>query len=183
MRITPRILVLAIFLLLISCTKWGSNKKASRDVDIYSDVEMWYRGTIRNGSVCRIDQRISDGKVYGFHKIECKNGQSGYLMLGDDQGAFDPRIERRPRWGADKRPIRPVDLYSDAQETARSGTVPIGTICRIDGKSSAGKLLTYNKIECQNGQSGYVEFGEGWKAFEFTHSASNWTNLRAGENP
>lgn len=90
MRITPRILGLVIPLLLIGCTKWGPDQKASRAVELYSDVQRSaIPGTIPSGTICRIDQRLSAGKVYGFHKIECQNGQSGYLMLGDDEEAFE----------------------------------------------------------------------------------------------
>jgi hypothetical protein len=92
MRIKPLILGLVIPLLLIGCTKWGSYKKASRAVDLYADVqETTPQGTIPSGTVCRIDQRLSGGKVYTFHKIECQNGQSGYLITGlGDQQAFEP---------------------------------------------------------------------------------------------
>jgi hypothetical protein len=163
MCITPR---MAISLLLIGCTKWGPYTKASRTVDIYFDVQDTVaQGSIPKGAICRIDERLSAGKVYGFHKIECINGQSGYLMLGEDESAFDPRIEYRPTWGADKKAIRPVDLYPDVQETARPDTIQIGIICRIENKLSPGKTSRFNNIECQNGQSGYVEFGDGWKAF------------------
>jgi hypothetical protein len=89
MRITPRILVLAIPLLLIGCTKWGPDKKASRAVDLYADVQRaTIPDTIPSGTICRIDQRLSMGKIYGFHKIECQNGQSGYLMIGDTKEVF-----------------------------------------------------------------------------------------------
>jgi hypothetical protein len=91
MRITPRMLGLVIPLLLIGCTKWGPDKKASRAVDLYSDVQdVFAQNTIPSGTVCRIDQRLSAGKVFGFHKIECQNGQSGYLILGEgDEEAFE----------------------------------------------------------------------------------------------
>jgi hypothetical protein len=92
MRITPRMLGLVIPLLLIACTKWGPYKKASRAVDLYSDVQdIGTENTIPSGAVCRIDQRLSAGKVFGFHKIECQNGQSGYLILGlGDEESFEP---------------------------------------------------------------------------------------------
>lgn len=93
MRIMPWILGLVIPLLLIGCTKWGPYKKAGRAVTLYADVEMRGRDdTIPSGTICRIDQRESSGKIYGFHKIECQNGQSGYLMMGGDRDveAFEP---------------------------------------------------------------------------------------------
>lgn len=95
MNITLRILGLIIPLLLISCAKWGPDKIASRKVDLYSNVQEFATlDFIAKGTVCRIDQRLSMGKIYGFHKIECQNGQSGYLMLGGigetDEQAFDP---------------------------------------------------------------------------------------------
>jgi hypothetical protein len=91
MPITARILILAISLLLISCTEWGPAKKASRPVDLFSDVqESGTENTIPINTLCKIDQRISVGKVYGFHKIECRNGQFGYVMIGDANQAFTP---------------------------------------------------------------------------------------------
>ena len=90
MSITPRILGLIIPLLLVGCPKWGADKKASYAVDIYADVQQIGTDvTIPSGTVCRIDQRLSAGKVFGFHKIECQNGQLGYL-LREDQQAFEP---------------------------------------------------------------------------------------------
>jgi hypothetical protein len=91
MHITLRILGLVIPLLLIGCTKWGPDKKASRAVDLYSDVQRTaVPDTIPSGTICRINQRLSAGKIYGFHKIKCQSGQSGYLMLGDEEQAFEP---------------------------------------------------------------------------------------------
>jgi hypothetical protein len=92
MRVALRILGLVIPLLLIGCTKWGAYKKAGRVVDLHSSVQSTAAlDSIASGTVCRIDQRLSIGKVFGFHKIECKNGQSGYLILGDhDEDAFEP---------------------------------------------------------------------------------------------
>ena len=170
MSITPRILGLVIPLLLIGCTEWGPDKKASRTVDLYSDVqEVTPQGTIPIGTICRIDQRESGGKVYSFHKIECQNGQSGYLMMGGDEEAFEPKHQpRRADWGPDKKASRAVDLYPDLQRTAMPDTIPSGTICRIDWRFSASKIYISHQIDCQNGQSGYLMMGDE-QAFEPTH--------------
>ena len=167
MRITPQILGLVIPLLLIGCTKWGPDQKASRAVDLYADVqETTPQGTIPSGTVCRIDQRVSGGKVDAFHKIECQNGQSGYLKLGDDEEAFDPEYQQRKADGRpDKKASRSVDLYPDIERTAMPDTIPSGTICRIDRRSSMRKIYFFHKIECQNGQSGYL-LTEDKQAFE-----------------
>jgi hypothetical protein len=170
MRITPRIFVLVISLLLIGCTKWGPDQKASRAVDLYAGVqEVTPQGTIPSGTICRIDQRISAGKVYGFHKIECQNGQSGYLMIGDAKEVFEHKHQpQRADWGPDKKASRAVDLYLDLQRTAMPDIIPSGTICRIDWTFSTGKMFVFHKIECQNGQSGYLMTGDE-KTFEPTH--------------
>lgn len=92
MRVLLRILGLTIPLFLIGCTKWGPDKMANRAVTLYADVELSIQGVIPNGTICRIDQRFSMGKIYSFHKIDCENGQSGYLRLGGDRDeeAFEP---------------------------------------------------------------------------------------------
>jgi hypothetical protein len=162
MRITSRILGLVIPLLLIGCTKWGPDKKASRAVDLYSDVQqIGTEDTIPSGTICRIDQRLSMGKIYGFHKIECQNGQVGYLMLGDDEEAFEANYQAKASSS--------VDLYSDLEGTAMPDAIPSGTICRIDRRLSMGKVFTFHRIECQNGQSGYLPEGDE-RAFEPTHT-------------
>lgn len=170
MRITPRILGLVIPLLLIGCAKWGPDKKAGRPVTLYADVEMLGSDDIiPSGTICQIDQRLSMGKVYGFHKIKCQNGQSGYLRMGNDEEAFEPKHQpRRADWGSDKKASHTVDLYSDLQRTAMPDTIPSGTICRIDWRFSAGKIYIFHQIECQNGQSGYLMMGDE-QAFEPTH--------------
>jgi hypothetical protein len=171
MRITPRILALAIPLLLIGCAKWGRDKAASRAVDLYPDVqEVFTQDTIPSGTVCRIDQRLSAGKVFGFHKIECQNGQSGYLMLGGDEAAFDPEYQHRNET-PNKKASRSVALYPDIERTAMPDTIPSGTICRINRRSSMRKIYFFHKIECQNGQSGYL-LREDQQAFLPTHSVS-----------
>lgn len=85
MTVAHRVLILGISLLLIGCAKWGPDKMASRAVTLYSDVDLNILGIIPNGTTCRIDQRLSMGKIYGFHKIKCQNGQIGYLRLGADR--------------------------------------------------------------------------------------------------
>ncbi|MDB5989643.1 MAG: hypothetical protein JWQ10_1046 [Herbaspirillum sp.] len=170
MSITPRILGLIIPLLLIGCTKWGPDKKGSRAVDLYLDVqETTPQGTIPSGTVCRVDQRVSGGKVDAFHKIECQNGQSGYLKLGDDEEVFEPKHQpRRADWGPDKKASRAVDLYPEIQELTTQGIILSGAICRIDQRFSSGRAFIFHKIECQNGQSGYLLVGDE-QAFEPTH--------------
>jgi hypothetical protein len=75
---------------MISCTDFGPDKKAGRAVKLYADVQKsTLPETIPSGTVCRIDRRLSAGKIYGFHKIKCHNGQSGYLMLGEEE-VFEP---------------------------------------------------------------------------------------------
>ncbi len=97
MRIAPQLLGLIIPLSLIGCTEWGPEKMASRAVDLYTNVQQTATlDSIASGTVCRIDHRLSAGKVYGFHKIECKNGQSGYLMLGGLRGSDEQAFASIP---------------------------------------------------------------------------------------
>lgn len=86
MTVVYRVLILGISLLLIGCAKWGPYKKTVREVTLYADVQQGgIDKIVSTGTICRIDARLSMGKVYGFHKTECKNGQTGYLMIGGDR--------------------------------------------------------------------------------------------------
>jgi hypothetical protein len=84
-----RVLGLIIPLLLIACTEWGPDKKARRAMTLYADVALTLQGTIPRGAICQIEQRLSMGEIYGFHKVDCQNGQSGYIKIGDAMGGFE----------------------------------------------------------------------------------------------
>jgi hypothetical protein len=93
-NLLPRILVLLATLLLVSCTDWSKPKRATQAVTLYEDVELTEKGIIPAGSICQIDENLSVGKIYAFHKIKCADGQSGYIfrggMQGRDENAFQP---------------------------------------------------------------------------------------------
>lgn len=85
-RFMYRILGLTASLLFIGCTDWSGRQQAVREVDLYGDVELMLKGTIPRGTVCRYDRIYTGGKVYGLNKIECEDGQFGFVIIGGPRG-------------------------------------------------------------------------------------------------
>jgi hypothetical protein len=83
--------------LLTGCPNWGQPQQAAHPITLYADVELTEKDIIAIGEICQIDQKMSGGKIYAFHKIECQNGKSGYVFIGGiegrDERAFEPVTE------------------------------------------------------------------------------------------
>jgi hypothetical protein len=78
--------LLIVTLVVAGCApSFGPEKIAKQEVVLYSDVNQASEMTVPEGTACRISQRMSHGKVYGFHWTECENGFKGYLMVGDEK--------------------------------------------------------------------------------------------------
>lgn len=147
MQIAPSRLLLPVLLAMSGCHQWGAPQELTASVALYADVQALHTDvSIVEGTLCQIDQRLSAGKVDGYHQIRCENGQSGYIHIAD-KSQFNSVI------GPPQTVPHGVPVYADVEKLYSYVLIEEATLCQIDQRRFAGKFY---QIQCHNGQSGYI---------------------------
>jgi hypothetical protein len=149
MRITLSAWHWVFILGLAGCDQWAAPQVISHPLQLYEDDNvMADNGVIAAGEICQIDQSLSGCKVYCSHKIQCCNGQAGYISI-DAKARIDSLQRAAPQ-------VIPHPLPLYGQSISAQEEIAEGTLCQISDDRLFGQSDVFHQIKCENGQVGYI---------------------------